>query len=167
VVEHLAAKGGIDEIPLPAGVGGRLWACGFSVVGPDPERALALTGATTLVCLLERDEIDRRFPGYGDWLADSGEYDAWWFPIEDHDVVDDATMAGWVDDVVQVLLDGDGVIVHCGAGLGRAGILAALVLCRLGSAVDAALATVRASRPGAGPQSHAQLTQVRRLGAAG
>jgi protein-tyrosine phosphatase len=58
---------------------------------------------------------------------------------------------------VRARLDaGDGVIVHCGAGIGRAGTLAAALLMSLGADHDGSLATVRAARPSAGPQTQVQ-----------
>jgi protein-tyrosine phosphatase len=47
------------------------------------------------------------------------------------------------------LAAGGRVLVHCRAGLGRSGTLAAMILIEAGSPPAAALAAVRAARPGA------------------
>lgn len=161
---RFAAAGGVHEIPLPAGVPGRLWACGFSVVVHDPADALGVIGADTLVCLLERPEIERRSDRFAGWLAAPEPHRARWWPIEDHGVADDATTEVWAAELADDLQAGHGVVLHCGAGLGRTGQLAVLALGRLGTGLDDALVLVRRHRPGAGPQSDEQLAQLLRLG---
>ena len=51
-------NGGIDEVPVVTS--GQLWLCGKHFVGPDPEGTLARTGASVIVCLNERHELDAR-----------------------------------------------------------------------------------------------------------
>ena len=151
-----SVDGGIDEIPLPD-VPGRLWLCGKHAIGPDPDTALTTAGAaSTVVCLTEAHELDSRYPDYVEWLrAESGRR-AIWFPIHDlHAPHADAALA-LVDDVVARLRAGESVLVHCGAGVGRAGTLAVCVLLRLGVDRDEALATVAAHRPMAGPEAGTQ-----------
>ncbi len=70
-------------------------------------------------------------------------------PIRDRDVpaTDDA-WAALLDELGRYLADGARVMVHCRAGLGRTGMLAASLLARAGLSADAALAAVRLARPG-------------------
>ena len=63
-------NGGVDEVPLPKGPG-RLWLCGKHFIGPDVEAALHRVGATTVVCLNERDELAGRYDDYVRWLTDA------------------------------------------------------------------------------------------------
>jgi protein-tyrosine phosphatase len=167
-----SADGGIDEVPLPAGTPGRLWLCGKYVVGPDPEAALAAVGATTIVCLVERQEIADRYPDYAAWLECQPPSRAVVFPIPDLHMppADDPSVAEFLDDLVARVIAGDGLIVHCAAGIGRSGTTAVAMLLRLGVALPAALTHVRAHRPMGGPEVGAQLdfvTQVARSVAAG
>lgn len=150
-----ARNGGIDEVPLPV-TPGRLFLCGKHFIGPDVEAALERTGASVVVCLNQRYELDARYPQYVTWLVDHATTKAIWVPIEDmHAPAVDAF--GTLVDRVRARLDtGDGVIVHCGAGIGRAGTLAAALLMSLGADHDGALASVRAARPSAGPQTDVQ-----------
>ena len=154
-------NGGADRIPLPDDVPGGLWLCGKHFVGPDVDDALRKTGATTVVCLNQPREIEDRYPHYVEWLASHER--AVWFPVPDlhAPAVDDA--AAFVDGLVDRLHAGEVLLVHCGAGIGRAGTMAAAILMHLGASVDDAIATVAASRPMAGPEAGAQLQLLQAL----
>ncbi len=128
--------------------------CGKHLVGPDPEAALARSGASTIVCLNEIGELASRYPDYVEWLRGHDGERAMWVPT--HDMHGLADLESVVDAVRRRLDDGQGVIVHCGAGIGRAGTLGIAVLLSLGMSLDAALAHVRAHRPMAGPQTREQ-----------
>ena len=58
------------------------------------------------------------------------------------------------------------MLVHCGAGIGRAGTLAVCLLMEHGVAADDALALVARHRPMAGPEVGAQRELVDELAAA-
>jgi protein-tyrosine phosphatase len=153
--------GGVDEVPVPGP--GRLWLCGKHFVGPDPEAALAAVGATTVVCLNERPEIAERYPGYVAWLEANRSERAVWHPVPD-------LHAPVLDDAVTLLAElrgrldrGEGLLVHCGAGIGRAGTVAVGILVTTGTPLAAALAIVRAHRPMAGPEAGAQLQLLEAL----
>lgn len=137
--------------------------CGFSVVGPDPASVLDEVDATTLVCLIEDFEIDQRYPDFGEWLTAPAPHHALHVPVVDMSVPEDATMLDVVGQVDALLEAGAGVVVHCGAGWGRAGTLAACVLMANGLAMPDALAAVAAARPGAGPEAPEQRALVARL----
>jgi protein-tyrosine phosphatase len=144
-------NGGIDEVALPRG-DGRLWLCGKHLVGPDVEAVLERTGASVVVCLTEGHELSSRYPDYLEWLVANRGGKAMFTPMPDlHATVDDIAL---IVDGIRTRVDaGDGVVLHCGAGIGRAGTIAAAVLVSMGVSLDDALATVLSSRPTAGPQS--------------
>ena len=54
------------------------------------------------------------------------------------------------------LKQGEGVLLHCGAGIGRAGTIAVAVLLAMGEPLDVACRTVADHRPMAGPEAGAQ-----------
>lgn len=150
-----ARDGGIDEIPLPD-VPGRLWLCGKHAIGPDPEALLGRVGASSVVCLTEVAELLDRYPEYVAWLRAAHAERAVWFPVPDlHAPEADAAII-LVVDLARRLRDGDQVVVHCAAGFGRSGTLAACVLIALGVSAADALTLVAASRPMAGPEVGAQ-----------
>ena len=136
--------GGVHQLPL-GGVAGALILTGLDAVGPDAPGLLDHVGAQTIVCLQTDEELERRFPEYLAWLRHPEPYDAVRAQIEDHLVIDDRDMASLIRAIVRRLGRGEGIVVQCGAGWGRAGLVAALVLVAFGSGVDDALARVRAA----------------------
>ncbi len=157
----------MNLIPLPEGVAGRLYATGFTDVGPDPQEALDRIGADTLLSLLTDRDIELRFPDFGDWLEANADGSAWWFPIEDGDVADDAAMVALVGQVVGRLGQGDTIVTHCGAGYGRTSLVCGLVLVALSDmALDDALVAIRAARPGMGPENPRQRAHLEAVVAA-
>jgi protein-tyrosine phosphatase len=147
-------NGGADEIPLPGA--GRLWLCGKHFVGPDPDEALRRTSTSAVVCLSEAYELSPRYPSYVHWLEANAGDRAVWHPIPDLHVPGPDELDRLLVALRQRLDAEDGLLVHCGAGMGRAGTIATALLIKMGVSGDAALRTVRESRPGAGPQTAEQ-----------
>ena len=143
----------MDEVALPEGPG-RLWLCGKHAVAPDPEALLERLGATTIVALNEVHELEDRYPDYVDWLRSSAN--AVWHPVPDLHAPTLSETLVLVDDLRRRIQSGDRVVLHCGAGIGRAGTIAAALLMRTGLSHDDALARVASSRPMAGPEAGAQ-----------
>lgn len=149
-------NGGIDEVALPDGSRGKLWLCGKHLIGPDPDGTLERTGASVAVCLIEIGELANRYDDYLDWLRVNNGAKAVWHPIHDMHAPSDEEFAELIA-LLRTRLDNDeGVVVHCGAGIGRAGTVGAAILISYGLSVDEALTQIRASRPAAGPQTGAQ-----------
>jgi len=155
-------NGGVDRVPVP-GVAGQLWLCGKHFVGPDVEAAVRRVGAHVVLCLNERHELADRYPGYVDWLRADDR--AWWVPVPDLHVPPLDAAVSLVDALLSHLRAGRTVLAHCGAGIGRAGTVAAAVLVTLGATVEEAVSTVAASRPLAGPEAGAQQALLEALAA--
>ena len=152
--------GGIDRIPLPPAVPGQLWLSGKHAIapllgfGPGTNHNTTL-GWSRVVCLTERHELVERYPDYVRWLDQAGEQSLWW-PIPDMHAPTFDAMLPFVDDLAMRIRRGDSLLVHCGAGIGRAGTTAVCVLIRLGMDAGTAEQTVAANRPMAGPEVGAQ-----------
>ncbi len=162
-VKWLGARGrdgGIDTVPLPAGVGvgvgGGLSLCGKHAIGPDVQAALAQCGASTVVCLVEEHELDSRYPSYVQWLRAHVGADAVWFPIHDLHAPGLDRARVLLDDLHARLARGEHLLMHCAAGYGRTGTIAACLLIELGMTAPDALALVATCRPMAGPEVGAQ-----------
>lgn len=149
----------VDRIPLPR-TDGTLWLCSLRDVAHDPDGLLAATGASTVVCLNTRDELERRQPSYADWLRTNQPGRALWFPIRNFTAESaDATLP-FLRMVVDRLEAGEGVVMHCAMGQGRAGTMAVCLLMVLGATQDEALHTVASNRVFAGPGEASQWALV-------
>ncbi len=155
--------GGIHEIPLPPSASGRLWLCGKHAIGPDPEGLLQRVGADGVVCLNEEHELADRYPDYVTWLRAQPAERALWYPIPDLHAPAFEQFASVLTGIVDRVVAGNRLIVHCGAGIGRAGTTAVAVLVSLAVPLDEAIDHVRRHRPAAGPEVGSQLELVRRL----
>jgi protein-tyrosine phosphatase len=160
-----ARHGGADEIPLPPGVAGRLWLCGKRFIGPDPEAALLEVGATGAVCLSEPSELVDRYPGYVDWLRANHPVRALWYPIPDLHAPNLEQAVHLLDELRTRLASGQALLMHCGAGIGRAGTVATGLLMTMGLTLHEAADQIGANRPMAGPEVGAQTRLLRALAA--
>lgn len=155
----------MDRIPLPDGVDGELRLCGKHAIGSG-EFAVADPPWDTVVCLCRRHEIETRYPSYAAWLDGSDAATAIWWPIHDLGAQPIDRTLPFIDDLVARLRAGDRLLVHCAAGIGRAGTTAVCILIRLGVPIDVALRTVAEARAMAGPEAGEQMALVRDVAAA-
>jgi protein-tyrosine phosphatase len=155
VSSERSRHGGADEIPLPVGPG-RLWLCGKHFVGPDPEAAMAAVAASTIVCLSETHELADRYPGYVAWLGDNVPRRAIRHPIPDLHAPSAPQADALIAELRDRIVAGETLLMHCGAGIGRTGTVAAGLLIVMGVSLEDAVASVRSHRPMAGPENGAQ-----------
>jgi ADP-ribosyl-[dinitrogen reductase] hydrolase len=109
-------------------------------------------GAAAVAILVEQKELTLlRVENLGEEVRRRGML---WFhlPIVDGSTPDDGFEQQWAvagDKLRKLLSTGSDVLVHCRGGLGRAGTIGARLLTELGMEPAAAVAQVRAVRPGA------------------
>jgi protein-tyrosine phosphatase len=113
---------------------------------------VAARGICSLVSLIDAQERGKiGVPDLPQRARDAGL--AWreW-PIVDFSVPDagrSAEFEALLDDLSQILDDGQSLAIHCRAGLGRSGLVAASLLARRGVTPASSIETIRLCRPGA------------------
>ncbi|MBS0510007.1 MAG: cyclin-dependent kinase inhibitor 3 family protein [Proteobacteria bacterium] len=133
--------------------------CGPSLYDYRWERDLAADldviehwGARAIVTLIEAHELELlQVPDLGAQVVARGI--AWHhLPIPDVQAPDERFATGWQRSgpaLLDWLIAGQRVLVHCRGGFGRAGTVAAQLLVELGATPQDAIRRVRAARPGA------------------
>lgn len=127
-------------------------------------------GATALISLVEQDELD--FLGITGIGQQAQQIALGWhhLPIADFQAPGLAFEQSWNEHgptILSRLRKGERIMIHCLAGLGRTGTIAARILVELGSTPPAAIAHVREARPGAiqNPEQERYLLERRWLSA--
>lgn len=140
----------------------------ISPIGIDGREAIALTecpGRSTpyadslariiawqpslVISLIEEHEFPAGTAAFEAALAEKG---IGWrhFPIRDYDVPGSGAPWASVSKAARSVIDDGGrILIHCRAGLGRSGMIAARLLVERGMAPEQAIIEVRAARPGA------------------
>jgi len=107
-------------------------------------------GASPIVTLIEDHEFN--LLGLADFEASVSSAFRWhWLPIEDGGVPDAGFEARWAvagAELRERLVGGERLLVHCRAGLGRTGVVAARLLVEFGMPPLQALIAVRRARAG-------------------
>lgn len=146
-------------LPLPASVPGAVWL--HSMPGrlerwdafvDEAER----TGLTLTVCLTPRHELASMSPAYDAALRQDTLPTPWLhLPMRDFGLSENlADFRAGIDDIATRLQGGEVVLLHCAAGIGRTGTVAACVLKRLGVPREQARQQVLAA--GSNPESALQ-----------
>jgi protein-tyrosine phosphatase len=155
--------------PIPLDAPGRLWI----MPKPSPEwladdlAAYRRMGMSRIVSLLTRDEAAELGLRGEAALSAAGGLAFVQHPIPDRSVpADPAAFALLARDTLAGLMAGQGVGIHCRAGIGRSGMLACCVLVLHGLAADAAIARVSMARGVGVPDTEAQAAYIREAAAA-
>lgn len=146
-------------VNIPAHLSGELWL--QSMPGRleswgsflDEARAKSLN---LVVCLNPLEEVAQLSPAYHKAIAEGRLPFRWQhLPMRDFGLgADPAAFRQGVEQIAHSLVLGERVLLHCAAGIGRTGTVAACVLKAHGQSVEAAVAAVR--HAGSNPQSALQ-----------
>lgn len=153
--------GGIHEIPLPRA--GRLWLCGKHYIAPRHDQVIEQFSLDHVVCLVERTELAHRYDPYLEWLGTNHGGRATWNPLHDLSYPDLDDAMRMLGPLHEMLMRGDRLVVHCAAGIGRAGTTAVALAMLQGIDASDAMKLVRMHRPLAGPESGPQLEFITQL----
>jgi len=146
-------------VDLPPKVPGSLWLASmpgrFEAWSAFQEQAQR-TELALVVCLTPRSELAELSPTYHRAVVEGTVPFRWMnLPMPNFGLPEDpATFRHDVEQIAQALRQGDAVMLHCAAGVGRTGSTAACVLKALGLDTEEALQRVRDA--GSNPQNAQQ-----------
>lgn len=112
----------------------------------DEFSGIARAGMSGMVSLLERHEIRELGLTDAPALCASNGMSFTSFPIADRGLPAAPGVFALVHEIGRRIEQGASIVIHCRAGIGRTGLLAAAVLVRHGHAPDAAFKLVSAAR---------------------
>ncbi len=162
VAQVFNTDGGIHEIPLPDAPG-KLFLCGKHFIAPRVDEVITTYALDRVVCLVEEHELADRYDDYIAWHHAHAGSLARWIPIHDLSYPSFATAFDMIEKITADIHASRNVVVHCAAGIGRAGTTATAVLMNTGMKMDVALQHVRQHRPMAGPESGQQMEFIQQL----
>lgn len=146
-------------LPLPSAITGAVWLHSMPGRLETWDAFLAEAGReriSLIVCLTPRHEIAPLSPAYEAALR-AGTLPMRWLPLpmRDFGLADNrADFQAGIVALARVVAEGEVVLLHCAAGIGRTGTAAACLLKSLGVAREEALQRVRDA--GSSPESAAQ-----------
>jgi protein-tyrosine phosphatase len=117
---------------------------------------IAVTGIKHILCLVSDGEIAQKSP---DYLVAIGQNripaKLWRYDVPDYGLPENTeTLNRMIDGIRECLNDCQSVVIHCAAGCGRTGMIAILLLTRIGLPLEIAIQTIRLA--GAEPDTQAQ-----------
>ncbi len=113
--------------------------------------AMVTVGVKTLVTLIDDQELDRLGAGALPSLVHSRAIQWLHLPITDYGVPNGKVLLQWrglLGGLLDQLRKNERVLLHCAAGMGRSGMMAATLLKASGMKAEDAIGLIRQNRPG-------------------
>jgi len=147
------------KIDLPPDIPGKLFLFRMPGRGRDIDadfNDMQTSNIDRIVCLAEKKEIQNKSPEYLKRLKNGLlPFSVKYFPIADYQTPDDKSgFVELIEYIASSLKKGERILIHCGAGVGRTGMVAICVLLRLGLNKDGAVRLV--DHAGSGPENAGQ-----------
>ena len=106
--------------------------CGKHYIGPKVEQVVTDFNIHHVVCLVEEHELVGRYDNYIQWHRDNANSGGIWFAMPDLSYPDFDDCFEKVNGLAELVRDQGNMLVHCAAGIGRAGTTATAILMILG-----------------------------------
>ena len=104
-------------------------------------------GVTHILCLAPDEEIKNKSPDYHQALiVGEHSFKIYHFPIKDYGIPSASEIPGLINilgEILRLLTAEQVVLIHCAGGIGRTGMVAALLLVYLGHTVEEAIRTTK------------------------
>jgi len=104
-------------------------------------------GVTHVLCLTPADEIKMKSPDYHQALREGEHpFKIYHFPIKDYGIPSASEIPGLINilgEILRLLTAEQVVLIHCAGGIGRTGMIAALLLVHLGYTVEEAIRIIK------------------------
>ena len=116
-------------------------------------KSISRLGCKCIISLVEKHEIED-ICGLNHFTHQLDKHDFTWhhFPIKDYEIPDKTFMVNWEKKHVGLLnglINGSNLFIHCKGGIGRSGTIAAMFLIVSGMENDQSILEVRSKRQGA------------------
>ena len=104
-------------------------------------------GVTHILCLAPDEEIKNKSPDYHQALiVGEHSFKIYHFPIKDYGIPSASEIPGLINilgEIQRLLTAEQVVLIHCAGGIGRTGMIAALLLVHLGYTVEEAIRIIK------------------------
>jgi len=104
-------------------------------------------GVTHILCLTCNEEIKKKSPDYHQALRVGGHsFKIYHFPIKDYGIPSASEITNLINilgKIQRLLIAEQVVLIHCAGGIGRTGMIAALLLVYLGNTVEEAIRLIK------------------------
>ena len=121
-------------------------------------KAANALGVTHILCLTPEEEIKKKSPDYYQALTEGAiPFKIFHFPIQDYGIPSEAAiprLANILEVIQRSLIAEEVVLIHCAGGIGRTGMVATLLLVKLGNSVEEAIRLIK--NAGSSPETDEQ-----------